>query len=747
MSGTENHIPPLPFQELMARLRDRGFIIGVEHHLRLSVLLDRIGWECHPSELKMLLCPIFARSEGEQEEFQRVFDELYPGFNPGSYQHATPSSSASIASSSTTVSNPKSRLPLIVAGIALLLVLSVVAYMALREDTGTGGNGNGTGDTTGGQARPIDTVRGPDTSLVPGKPGSAVPDTVPFGTGNTNQPERKDTTAPVGNTAGPARDPDTIRKDSVKPGSESPSNALPSPLWLGIIIPPLYVLARELYRYGLRRRQRERVQGRRLPYTVSVVLDRKHPVLYIDEEFHDLARAMRRRHAVESVRLDVEASVAATIGALGYPTFRYRHTSQVPEYLFLIDRGSPRDHQAMLHHELAMALEREGVFVASYWYDGDPRLCRSTGSGETLTMEELHVRHGHRRLLVFGEGRGLLDPETGRLKSWAHFFAHWPERGLMTPVNPRRWSREERTLASEFSVYPAHMTGVRTFIEHLGDAVPFNLRRWMQMEPSVPDDLRGAGAIPVLRRYLGPDLFRWLCACAVYPELHWDLTLHLGALPCMKAGLVTEHNVQMLARLEWFRAGSIPDDIRWLLMRELPHEAMCMTRRAIVDVLAMNLPPEGTFAENDYELKQATQQWLLNHDRSGLRHLLRLVSISPKSDLHRDRTLARFLRRDARRPWDAILPPKLHDVVYTHGIARLGLRTLVRVGMMLAVVTVASVLLWVTMPDSAESDPERKQDTTHTPVPVPNGPFLPPPVRDKGDTTKVDTAVGANTVI
>jgi hypothetical protein len=72
----------LPFSGFLDLLKRRGFTVGVDRHLRLVSLLERIGGECGPDELKQLIAPLFATNEREQAQFYRIFDEYFALLRP-----------------------------------------------------------------------------------------------------------------------------------------------------------------------------------------------------------------------------------------------------------------------------------------------------------------------------------------------------------------------------------------------------------------------------------------------------------------------------------------------------------------------------------------------------------------------------------------------------------------------------------------------------------------------------------------
>ena len=67
----------------------------------------------------------------------------------------------------------------------------------------------------------------------------------------------------------------------------------------------------------------------------------------------------------------------------------------------------------------------------------------------------------------------------------------------------------------------------------------------------------------------GPAL-RWLRALAVYPDLRWPLSLHVGAQLASGSVEETRRHVLSLARLPWLRAGVLPHWLRRELLSGMP---------------------------------------------------------------------------------------------------------------------------------------------------------------------------------
>ncbi len=582
------------FAELLAELRARGFALGVEHYLRVQLLLERAGGERSPDEWASLLAPVLARNQVEQEQFYEIFPN-YLADSPASEQAGDKPNAASAPLSSPLSGLWKQAL-VIFAAMALLIVL----IFLLGPKTGNNANNGNTFDP-------------PDTASA----------TNPF---------------PLDDFA-PQSTPNTVKR--AHRGFYLAALLLPFGLFL-------------LYEWFRRRRRRLNLAAHRLrqpPFAWPLHAAPRPLEFYEAAPLYAAARSLRRRQAGEVARLDIHASVSATIAAAGFPTLRRQITSKIPEYLLLIDCATPDDHQARLFSALARSLEHEGVFLNYYFFNGDPRVCRNAHDDASFYLTDLQNRHDGHRLLIFGDGDQLLDSITGQAAEWTHIFDYWPQRVLLTPESPARWGRREAAVGEFFTVLPATLTGLASVPEFLESAVAPDSRLLFAEElTDKPFVFNGSPQAVVngLRRSLAPPIFRWLCACAVHPTLNWELTLQLTALAGTPEELLTEANLLALARLPWFRQGIIPNDVRWELLLQLDPDNEKDIRRFVIALLENNPPPAGTFAESRQALQLAVQHWRLEGSRQRLRELLDLLQKLPRSYAASDATIARWL---APQPW------------------------------------------------------------------------------------------------
>ena len=698
---TQRHADGDPVHlDFLLYLRDRGFAIGVEQYLHVQALVDaylmlapshaaagdapgdEADGEADDETLKTLLCPVFARDLKQQERFYKVFDDYVEHVRARS-DTLPPTGDTQPAPATTTT--PWWESPAYAGAILLLLAVVALAAAALAPlldpVTNVAPNTNG--------VPPV------NTNSAANRNSNAVRNDNRNGGLNNNA----GTNANVGlNTnAGANVNAGALNAATVTGASSVIKETPPPPLyyWLAVAVPFSILLLAELLLYLKRKLVLGRRPPRKPPTAWPLRVEAAPPRLYDSDEFRKAARMMRRRQVGEYHRLDVPATVKATIAALGFPDFRYRPDSKVPEYLVLIDRASPRDHLARLFDELAGALDREGLFLTRLFYEGDPRVCCDEGGGECAHLSELQNRFAGQRLLVFGDGEGMLDASTGRLAAWAGLFSEWQERALLTPAP--HWGLREKALADLFTVAPATPEGVAALAARFDLLVVDSLPLWPRggSQPPAPDDPR---FVEALRAHLGGRVFRWACACAVYPELQWNLTLSLGSLAAVGGGVAFgEDELLRLARLPWFRTGSMPDEARWRLVEEFGREdpaALAEVRAAVIGFLERDAPPVGTFASDRHALELAVQRWLLKEDKESLAQLRETLREVRLGQILQDRTLVRYLERLPNVFLDLLLPRRLRRLFYRHGIPLLGWRTLGRFLVTLLLAAAALLAVW-----------------------------------------------------
>lgn len=639
----------VPFGEFLQLLRRNGFAVGLQHYARMMTLLDTLGPDTSPIRVRSVLAPVFATTPDQQERFYKLFDQWFPVLV------ASPPDGVRAAlngdGTDGPIPDPQSRrgrvkpkpryLPALVA-FAVMALIATVVWLATRPES---------------VPVPVDLP----TPVAP-QPTQPVP-------------------APV-STAPPA-----VVEEGPAPERQVDWLAIRAGTALLILVG---FVANEWRLYRRRLMVLERQRRERPPLVWPIRIEAGSTPLVESSEFLTAARRLRERQTGDRERLDIEASIAATIRALGRPVMHYVKETRPPDYLILIERASARDHQAKLYLHLIEHLVAEGVHATVYWCEEDPRICDPVIDGPTATLVELRHKFPSYRLLLFGSGDGLIDPISGRRKAWVSDTLSWPDRALLTPEPPESWGAREVALAGHLMVLPGTLGGLQAAIDHF--QIPahseFARRRHRGSYVPEPDATEGVRAI---KSYLGPKGLQWVCACAVYPDLQWNLTLHLGMMPEL-GGTIDDALLAKLVRLSWFRQGTIPDESRAVLLRVIEPEVERAARRAIITLLERNPAPPESIASSRFELDLVVQKFALDsRTRSRRRELAKVARQAPREHVLSELAVLRLTEGDPGSPVAMRLPERLRDVFFQGGVSVLGLTSGAR--SLVAMAIVAFVLM------------------------------------------------------
>jgi hypothetical protein len=341
---------------------------------------------------------------------------------------------------------------------------------------------------------------------------------------------------------------------------------------------------------------------------------RKVPVTaYLQEvlppmQFKPVVSALRRRVRVPSKEVDVNRTIETTLQSNNWLEVVYRQRHFMPEYVVLIDRKSRHDQQARFVQEVLQHLALDGVWLHQYEFSGDPRLCFPMDHKDVpLHLKDVQARHPDARLLVFSGATELKHPLTGHLQDWVESLSQWGESAIFTPDRIHR-SLYEELQERDLTVLPMSLEGLASLVRAFeqdsfgfqssrGPALPAPLLerplRWTGRD--APTEPEIASLLQQLRRFLGENGFYWLCACTVYPELRWELTLFLGSALRDDRGrtLLDPEILVRLARLPWFRHGYMPDWMRLALIQTLNPGQEALIRDAIARLLSTAFQGEG----------------------------------------------------------------------------------------------------------------------------------------------------------
>lgn len=346
--------------------------------------------------------------------------------------------------------------------------------------------------------------------------------------------------------------------------------------------------------------------------------------------------------------LDAEATVLATIEKGGYFTPVHGRRPELPEYLACIDRRSPDDHLARFAEELMRRLSERGLATRTLFFARDP--CRGVGGPGRgyVSLGTLSSRARDERLLVISEAEPWLGPSGGR-QPVGQLLGSWRQRALLTPAPSSEWGRPERVLAAgSLPVFPLSDAGLTSLAERFAAHAPQpaepdsspesraaggrypallleDSERRLDARPPSRKTVRGLAA--ALTDYLAPEGARWLRACAVFPALSWPVTCYLGHELSDGEGrpLFDERRLLCLARLPWFRYGTMPDWLRFELIEGMDRDERRRVWRTLRKLLAE--ATRATEPGSEPEVAQEPVWW--RKDRWLSRFLARQADDSP----------------------------------------------------------------------------------------------------------------------
>lgn len=357
----------------------------------------------------------------------------------------------------------------------------------------------------------------------------------------------------------------------------------------------------------------------RAPQGHSVVLGTAWQSIFSGRDFQSGLRWLRAYRQIGSGTPDIRRTLEARLRT-GYAADLYLSTRpEKPGHLVLVARESPRDHQTALAAVLTEKLRQSNVEVLRFDFFRQPLRLRAVRRDGTLRsavtpLPQLAVSHHHDRLIILGDGAAFFQPITRKPRAGLKHLEAWEERYLLTPIDSAGWGwREQILMDSGFVVAPATskaLSALGTGRESVrsarwpgaGDEVlglgpyPSSLLRgegrWLENVSPGPEAVRTL--VAEFEDWLGPRGFEWLCACTVFPELHPEITLHLGTVLARKdERLFSERRLLALTRLPWFRTGSMPLWLRLALIACLPAELDEAIRVALHGVLVTGRAGRG----------------------------------------------------------------------------------------------------------------------------------------------------------
>ena len=443
----------------------------------------------------------------------------------------------------------------------------------------------------------------------------------------------------------------------------------------------LLILAIGLAWYLFKRRNRDYIarkeSGEEPPYQLPIKIQTDQPIRLV-QDFYVALNRLKGREATDQSFLSIPRTIAATSKNGGYIDFRFQFRKAPVEYLVLIDKHTDQNHQAQLFEYLYQNFVKNEVIATRFFFDGNPSHCWNDEYPDGLNLSRLVQLYDRHRLLILSDGHSFIDPTRGGLEKWTEQLREWPKRALLTPHPMADWSYREAILAQAVMVMPSNVQGMLELINHFEELPTPSLRDWKYQLGKLDQlvEVDEENVVESLARYYSPAMIRWMAACAVYPELHWDLSLELGrVLSTNEEPLLTFPNVASLARLPWFQAGEMPQEVREQLLQneQLTSEDRLAVRAAIVRILKENVPKNtNSFAFEEYQMHLAINELLANKMGPDRKKWLELYREQYGKGIPEDYIAAAELDKQFNQLLDFKLPDFLNALFFEKGRGVLG---------------------------------------------------------------------------
>lgn len=272
---------------------------------------------------------------------------------------------------------------------------------------------------------------------------------------------------------------------------------------------------------------------------------------------------------------------------------RYCFSRKHTEYLIIVEQNAVRNHLAAFVQNIYSTMLANNVDVMLYTYETDPRVLYAANGQSETTLRQLAGLHHDAVLLYFGGNELWQNSETLQIYNWTDVFKQWERRYWFPTKSPEQWDLYEQAGSRVFpQILPTSFAGLQTLSQHLAfsdNDQHVSLGFWEQHLDYNLTAINTRLPLDTIALFFSPLMRTWIAACAVYPEINWDLTLELGRmLSTERSNLCHAEAISQLLRLDWFRKGHMPPELRYELLQKWTTPKRVMQIHAYIAELMRN---------------------------------------------------------------------------------------------------------------------------------------------------------------
>lgn len=708
MQHTHQHIIAL-----LNALKDEGFVIGVDSHLQVWAILQSLPQDADTKTVVDFLCPLFSQSDVEQAKFHQVFKQYAHllGLDTSAPQPETSDRNQATGDQKpvSSIQKPPRRSQYFFIGLLITAVIALASWLiypylipqevyGCLDKNALNYNPEATIDTADicqypqidsvcmetNAANYLDTAQldTPEKIYVACTDCCIEKEEVEVENNtetNTPKPKPKQKAQKDSTTYIVPFEQREVNLPDLQPisgtfGYWMYQNKTPLAIALSILFLGLFI-AKWLYDKKQDDYNAQRSKNTDPPYILPIKITNKKGIGF-SEKMKLVFSQLRGREASSIQRINLPKTINATIKKGGFLDIRYRQQTRPSEYLILIDKNSELNHQAQLFEYIYQLIKQEEVQVSRYFYDDDIRYCWNEKYPSGIELERLTHLHTEARLMIFSDGYSFINRTDNEIQKWLKPVEHWSRRALITPAPMAGWNYREGILSQLFVILPANLQGFLEVVDHFETLKESDLKAWKYEigKADKPLELSKEDFVRDLQRHFSPAMFRWIAACAVYPDLHWDLTIRIGhALSENGENLVTHTNLIELTRLRWFQRGYMTLSVREQLLENLSKDDQQKVRAVIVAVLEENIPDENSYAFREHQLQLAINKLLLDKIGEYRRKWLKIAEAMQQQGAATDPVSIEALKDKENRFLGFKLPERFVNFFFKGGIRTFGL--------------------------------------------------------------------------
>lgn len=681
-----NHRPKnnntVPLWGFLEFLKTEGFEINTGQYLNIYRLLDRMDFNTTPfDDLKYIIAPLVSKTPEDQEKFYSVFDTYFVVITKKTEtSKKTPkkNSSNEVDRKRTELKSKKRKKFALTLFLAFVLLVGLgVCYTYLIKPM-INTEGSGQTDIVVSERNYINTLftellESPDLK-------KNIKVTIKTAQINFNNNDTFSSASSIYNVRVSENINDIdfqklttlqYRLDQYDNKFNQRYNRSINIVWpdVEIYLSLILIISFLLYEYYKSQNQSfiaELEQGKKPPYVWQFNLKHKPKIVW-DSEIYQAAHHLRKRVIGEELDFDVDGTIKETLNHGGLLEFSYKRRSKPSEYIVWIDKSSVQSHQSSFFSFLVNEFSQNDIHIEQFFYQESMLVFWNESDGKKhYSLEDLIKLFPKHRVLIFGCAHELLDARSGSIKKYAQAMNAWSDIAILTPRQTIDWDYKEKILSYHFNVLPATSSGLIELVDTFEGIKSTQLGAWKFDHSSsgfeIPED--AVLGVKHLSYQMSNQVFKWLCICAVYPQLFWDLTLYLGDVMFKGKSIITQENIAALLKLSWFNTGFIPLDYRQELMARLDQTTLDEVRRQVVDQMRKNPPKKNTHAYDEYKLNLLVNELLIkdlpNRQKKAIRREIKNMESHVDFDHYTE--IKAINPRKNTSALDFILPEEIQNI-------------------------------------------------------------------------------------